>query len=288
MIRQREVTKREQLAIERQLFEQRTSLRQVKQNLPDEYKEGDEDILINQKKKKPLEINQRPPNVLRLPSRGDGKSIEADLLSLSDTFAAQAKDIQDQIDLKIAQHKQWNQDYVDLTKAPLTPPLDIGVGSTFRTATTEYLPTPPASVSSEQSGDANVDVAAVNLSKGEPVAVRYASPSYDGPTHSQPSFRRRYGRGGRLWIDRRGMRLQNNDGPDALMADRFKYDDDDDEEEVPTHFIDPFDCESTEFRSRLFAPSVNQAQIHAAQAARRGRIPSSISAAGGLRRPSGN
>ena len=49
MIRQREVTKQEQLAIDRQLFEQRTNLRQAKLNLPDQYKEGDEDILINQK-----------------------------------------------------------------------------------------------------------------------------------------------------------------------------------------------------------------------------------------------
>lgn len=49
LIRQREITKREQLTIDRQLFEQRASLRQVKQNLPEQYREGDEDILINQK-----------------------------------------------------------------------------------------------------------------------------------------------------------------------------------------------------------------------------------------------
>ena len=49
LIRQREITKREQLAVERQLFEQRSSLRQLKQNLPDQYKDGDDDLLINQK-----------------------------------------------------------------------------------------------------------------------------------------------------------------------------------------------------------------------------------------------
>lgn len=48
-IRQREILKREQLAVERQLFEQRTNLRQVKLNLPEQYKAGDEDLLINQK-----------------------------------------------------------------------------------------------------------------------------------------------------------------------------------------------------------------------------------------------
>ena len=49
LVRQREITKREHLAVERQLFEQRTNLRQVKRNLPEKYNEGDEDILINQK-----------------------------------------------------------------------------------------------------------------------------------------------------------------------------------------------------------------------------------------------
>ena len=48
-IRQREALKREQLAVDRQLFEQRANLRQVKLNLPEQYKPGDEDLLINQK-----------------------------------------------------------------------------------------------------------------------------------------------------------------------------------------------------------------------------------------------
>lgn len=59
MIRQREITKREQLAIDKQLFEQRTNLRQVKLNLPDSYKQGDEDILINQKVRIASQILQR-------------------------------------------------------------------------------------------------------------------------------------------------------------------------------------------------------------------------------------
>ena len=49
LIRQREITKREQLTVERQLFEQRSSLRQVKLNLPEQYRDGDEELLINQK-----------------------------------------------------------------------------------------------------------------------------------------------------------------------------------------------------------------------------------------------
>ena len=51
MIKQREIWKREQLAVDRTLFDQRDNLISVKQNLPDQYKEGDEDLLITQKVK---------------------------------------------------------------------------------------------------------------------------------------------------------------------------------------------------------------------------------------------
>lgn len=269
MIRQREITKREQLAVERQLFEQRANLRQVKLNLPDQYKEGDEDILVNQKpKKKPLEITQRAPgNQYRLPQRSDGRPADTDLVLLSDLLAEQEKLLTQDIDTKIAQHQQWNVGYRDMTKAPLTPPLESDAGSTFRTATTEYLPTPPASISSELSGDVALDFSAVNMRKADSVAVRYASPSYDGPCHSQPSFRRRYGRGGRLWIDRRGMRLPPKAGFDCPGADRFKYDDDDDEDEVSVYFVDPFDTESMQFRAKLFSAQSSQAQMQARRAA---------------------
>ena len=254
LIKQREITKRELLAVDRQLFEQRTNLRQVKQNLPDQYKQGDEDLLINQKKKKAAENPPRSGQSGPLPPIGSVRATEDQLISLSELLAKQEKDIQDQIDSKIAIHAKWNEGWVDMTTAPVTPPLEVGVGSTFRTATTEYLPTPPASISSEQSGDFAVDVANMNGSssrKDEAVAVRYASPSYDGPTHSQPSFRRRIGRGGRLWIDRRGRRTPAKDEREEHVLERYKYDDDEDEEEIPTYFFDPFDSENMRFRASL-------------------------------------
>jgi len=153
-----------------------------------------------------------------------------------------------------------------MTKAPLTPPLETGAGLTFRTATTEYLPTPPASVASEHSGDAASDMGGVNLDKSDSVAVRYASPSYDGPRHTQTSFRRRYGRGGRLWIDRRGMRSPSKQAMILPVSDRFKFDDDDDDDEVQIYIHDPFDAESMQFRSKLFPTQPTQAQIQARRA----------------------
>ena len=245
----------------------------MKQNLPDQYKGGDEDLLINQKKKKPtIELTQRQPgsHLGRLPTRSDGRPTEADLYSLQDVIADEQKRIQEDIDQRVAAHERWNEGWVDWTKAPLTPPLEVGTGSTFRTAKTEYLPTPPASISSDQSGDAAAN-AATNMTSSkkdiETVAVRYASPSYDGHSRSQPSFRRRYGRGGRLWIDRRALRLpgKDQDGWDPLL-DRSRYDDDD-EEETPTYFIDPFEVDAMKSRAKLF-PSM-PAQVHQAQLAAR-------------------
>lgn len=267
MIRQREISKREQMAADRTLFEQRANLRQVKHNLPDQYKDGDEDLLINQKpKKKPVDISQRLPNVQQLQRRPDGRIAEADLLLLSDLHADQERHFTEQINLKIIQHQQWNEGWVDFTKAPLTPPLETGTRSTFRTATTEYLPTPPASISSEHSVDVATDIGDVNLNKAESVAVRYASPAYDGPCHSQPSYRRRYGRGGRLFIDRRGMRTHSRSGLPSPVAERYKYDDDDEEDEPPIYFVDPFDTASMQFRAKILPSPQTQAQVQARRA----------------------
>lgn len=212
-----------------------------------------------------MDIQRAPGSQLRIPPRADGRSAEADLVLLSDLLAEQERQISEQIEVKIAQHQQWNQGYVDMTKAPLTPPLEMGTGSTFRTATTEYLPTPPASVASEHSGDNACDNGSANLEKPDSVAVRYASPSYDGPRHTQTSFRRRYGRGGRLWIDRRGMRLPSKQAVSPGSTD-FKFDDDDDEEEVHIYFHDPYDAESMQFRSRIFPTQPTQAQMLARRA----------------------
>lgn len=73
LVKQRETAKREQLAVDKQLFEQRNSLRQLKQNLPAPYKEGDEDLLVTQKVRMHLNLkmNQRKRKswVLTLRSR---------------------------------------------------------------------------------------------------------------------------------------------------------------------------------------------------------------------------
>jgi enhancer of polycomb-like protein len=60
LVRQREVLKKESLTIDRHLFEQRSNLRSLKKSLPDQYRDGDEDLLINQKVYTQNSNNQTP------------------------------------------------------------------------------------------------------------------------------------------------------------------------------------------------------------------------------------
>lgn len=208
-------------------------------------------------KRRPLEITtqRNTANLLRQSHRPDGRSTEADLLSLQEYLAEKENQVQQFIETKIHQHAEWNKGWVDMTRAPLTPPVEGNGGSSFRTATTEYLPTPPASASSEHAAETPIDVNSPRRQKTEPVAVRYASPSYDGPWQSQTSFRRRIGRGGRLMIDRRGMRLHSKselDELDDIIVDRFKFDrDDDDEDDVPVYTVDSSDLPNMRYRAKL-------------------------------------
>lgn len=217
-------------------------------------------------KRKPLDASssqRTSATQLRFPPRSDGRSTEADLVTLQDVLAEKENEIEREIEQKISQHRKWNEGYIDLTRAPLSPTLEEGASSSFRTAVTEYLPTPPASVSSEHSGDPLPDVDP-NRAKDDSVTVRYASPTYDGAFRSQPSFRRRIGRGGRLMIDRRGMHLSSKEGIDATVLDRFKYDQDDEDDEA-IFLVDPYNVFSMRYRASFFGNNRDHATapVHA-------------------------
>ena len=155
---------------------------------------------------------------------------------------------------RVAAHNKWNEGWVDKTTAPLTPPSDVNITPTFRTAVTEYLPTPPASATSEHAEDATVEADLPRILKEDPVSVRYASPSYDDRFERRPSFRRRYGRGGRLFIDRRHMKSSPTPETgvvDVILLDRMKFDcDDSDEDETPVYPVNPDTVGSIWFRAR--------------------------------------
>ncbi|KAI9850682.1 MAG: Enhancer of polycomb-like protein 1 [Thelocarpon superellum] len=295
-VKQREMTRRELLAVERTLFEQRAQVKETKRKLGIK---GDDEDLINQKpqKKKTPEVTQRPSGPqLRMPTRPDGRPPEAELILLKDTLAEKENAIQREIDQKIAAHREWNKGYLDLTRMPLTPVPEQGAASSFRTALTDYLPTPPGSESSDASGRVEHTDAASPTRGREPererererdtVVLRYTSPTFDGSAQKQPSFRRRIGRGGRVMIDRRGMRLQSTDGVDPRLLDRFKFDQDDDDE-LPVYQVDPFQTMRMRYRASIIMNHREYGAHRAAAAAAR-QIPhdaSNSAAQGALMRP---
>lgn len=159
-----------------------------------------------------------------------------------------------EIEKKVRNHNDWNRNHVDLTRGPLSPVSGPRLDLSFRPATTQYLMTPPASVSS--------------VSLEEPTPMELDSPPNPGAVFkfrgvaqdaesmaNPPGYRRRVGRLNRLWIDRRGLASPPRDVDDGPPSDRWKYDQSsDDEEDTPVYEVDPFDTRALKFRASVPLP----------------------------------
>ncbi|KIW35470.1 uncharacterized protein PV07_02166 [Cladophialophora immunda] len=234
MVKRREQLRKEALEVDRLVFEQRQALRDTKRKLG---MKGDDDLLINQKKQKippGMTPNQAAlAQQLRMPmAAGPGP----ELRTLEEVTAAREREIQKEIQTNVEKHIRWNEGFVDKTMAPLTPDLEDNYpspGEHFREAmaATEYLPTPPASISDEESQELpnGTDVVMKDVSR-PPTPFRYASPADEESVGHMPSFRRRIGRGGRIIIDRRLPRMRRDSSADDWSKDdRFKFDSDDED-----------------------------------------------------------
>lgn len=274
---EREMLKRELLHMDRAVFEERARLKHIKNKLGIK---GEDEDLVHQKVSRLSEVfklllqrhanmtlqpqkrkaaesaaAQRAPGTqLRTAVRPDGRALESDLVLLSDQLAEKEKELRSEIETKVQNHRRWNQNHIDLTTYPLSPVQDQGMELKFRPAKTQYLMTPPASVSSD-SMDVDEDAPEpMQLDKPQPAAV-FQFRAGGAPTElaqpSQPSFRRRIGRLSRLWIDRRGMTTQSK-ASSAEYSDRWKYDsDDEDDVEPPVYEVDPYDTNALKFRATI-------------------------------------
>ncbi|CAG8973798.1 hypothetical protein HYALB_00006343 [Hymenoscyphus albidus] len=270
MALQRERTKRDLLNIDKSIFEQRTKLKEAKIRLGIK---GDDEDLINQKvkhlnpdlvtiadseqpqKRKISDFApsmQRPPpgQQLRMPPQVDGRMLNTELVQLRDLLAQRQRELDKEVEEKTMQHRVWNQNHIDVTREPLSPVHGQGSDTGFRPATAQYqyLMTPPSSVTSE-----SFDHPSPGHESHEPLTVRYSSPPHEEESRSQPAYRRRIGRGGRLWIDRRGMSSAAKGAVDEVVFDRWKFDQDDDEEQ-PVYEVDPYDTKALRFRATIPFP----------------------------------
>lgn len=267
-VKRREVMIREQLALDKLIFEQRSDVKETKRRLS--IKGDDEELLINQKVRIPLNVcdaalltrsqpapKPKPrvdtqalqrgiPGMGPKPpvTRPDGRLVDSDLVYLDDQLAKKSEIIDGFIEENLMKHQKWNVGWVDATWRPITPPLEQPAAkSDFRRVFTDsQLPTPPASVSSEEAGDA---MAVQQVKQPEPrrsARIRFGTPPDDVPYQDQSRYRRRTGRGGRVMIDRRGVkRPRLDDVPvDERVADRWKFagDSSEDEQIYPVDWTD--------------------------------------------------
>lgn len=251
MALQREQTKREMLMADKTIFQMRAEVKRNKIKLG--IKTDDEDLINQkpQKRKQPSEypqVQRQPGPPMRLPGRADGRPLEADLIQLSDKIAEKENALRAEIEEKAEQHRKWNIHHIDLTRAPLSPVSGPGPETGFRPATATYqLITPPSSVTSE-----SFDHPSPSHESSERVVTRYSSPPEEEERYGQPAYRRRMGRGGRLWIDRRGMSSVAQ-ALETAVSDRWKYDQDDDDEQ-PVYEVDPYDTKALKFRATIPFP----------------------------------
>ncbi|KAK7539122.1 enhancer of polycomb-like-domain-containing protein [Phyllosticta citricarpa] len=283
LLKQREAGRREQLANDRVIFEKRMEVREVKRNL--NIKDGDED-LVNQKptpKPKPkLDANiiQRgvPGMVAKPQNRVDGRTLDSDLILLDDQIAKREDDITRSIETNKEKHREWNKHYVDLTWRAITPPLEEDTQPAYRTAVAQFPLTPPASISSDEAQ--STTQAEASKPTDASGMVRYATPPYES-FQGRPSFRRRTGRGGRLMIDRRGLKRPAPDDSDDRVAERFKYDHDSDEDENAI-FVDFYADSAVKYRILMDRSVSREAAMQQALARRNQMAAAAATAAGQL------
>lgn len=267
---QREDFQRQNLEISRKVFEQRKQLKDVKiaKNIIGE-KGEDEELLVNQRpmpKPKSRSDQQRGPTI-RLPAARGDRPPEHDLTALSDVQADAEAQVQHVIDSRKEQHRGWNRDWQDRTWNPLTPPPETADDSPkwaplFQDGT--GYPTPPPSLPSRSSQDADGDVEMADQKPpedegitAEPEFTFFVPPPYpvDGlytaddfnkasfKRNGNPACRIRYGRGGRAHLEIRKSK------PKGMISRGVVSDSDSDEEIEDYHPVS--DVKTFDYRCAL-------------------------------------
>lgn len=249
---QREIFKRELLNSDRLVFEHRANIKDTKVRLG---VKGDEEDLYNARPQKRLKIDSQMPGragQLRVVVRPDGgKSVEpVDLTLLEDRIAEKENDLRIDVEMKVANHRRWNMNYVDNTEDPLSPIQEKEPG--FREAKSIFPLTPPPS-GTEESAELKTEIDVPPPADKAKSLWTYGVIGHEDQTSRL--YRRRIGRGGRVHIDRRLPKPapQQQRGGKLLTEqnDRWTYDQDDDDDEPPVFKVDPNSSRQMKFRSTI-------------------------------------
>lgn len=245
---QREHMRRTAFLLEKQIFEQRRTTIELKRKLG--IKDTDED-LINKPRRQRTEP-QAPPT-LRIPIRQDGKPPDADLRQLSTLHLEEETKRQEKCNTmrKIVRSisKYCLSDVTIDAVCKQADPTPKPPSSFFCSVQSHYLPSPPHSAESASSQpESNAGP------MGSTVSIVQAA-QCKSPLQPIPRHRRRIGRGGRIFIDRRGFSSVAKENADPIVLDRIKYDNhESDEDEEMTFLFDPFSDSSIKSRATMLSP----------------------------------
>ncbi|KAI1433504.1 EPL1-like protein [Xylaria sp. CBS 124048] len=255
----REVLKRDLLQTDKLVYEQRAKLKEIKIKL--NIKADDDDLVNSKPQKRQKTESQQPPRTaphtqVRLTVRADGSRSRdpADLTYmrlLSDKIKERTLELHNNVELKVQEHRRWNSNYIDLTADPL-PPVKEQRLRPFRPAkVVSHLMTPPTSAEESMDVDEAPETSLVS-----PIFTFKAGSSDDKEPQGMPSYRRRVGRLGRLFIDRRPKRpADDSSAPLLSQNDRWKYDNDDDEDDATVYQVDTNSIRQLKFRSTIPPPA---------------------------------
>lgn len=275
---EREREKKDMLLLERDVFETRVRLKDLKTRLGIKTHDTDlwnqkvrnnsdrprlrplppaDDSVQEEPAPKRIHVTSASRGTIRQPQRGSSsQAAEMDLPQLQSTKQQRMDELVRDIEAKIQNHHKWNKGHVDLTNKPLTP-IRSPSRKPFRAAQAQYLMTPPASSASQQSLE---EPEPMDLDDpAQPAMFRFQGVPVDENDPPKIAFRRRQGRLGQEWIDRRTVRNTvssyrqdaNSWWTSTPESDRWKYDQDDSEDEQPRYEVDPYDTRCIRFRALI-------------------------------------
>jgi len=298
-INEREKLNAERYSCERKVFEQRSELKRVKiQHGIKGDKAEDEELLVNQRpapkpKSRPEGAPQRPATLRLSTSQRETRAApENDLVQLDENMEDAALMVKRAVETKIGKHRDWNRGWIDHTWAPITPPLEASAMSSFLPRIEEFqLPTPPASVSSDRQGEgADVEMKDTEKEGGmdlpTPVSdaeaptprtmYRFGEQKPDSTRQDICSYRRRFGRNGRLHIEECKPRT-------TVLAEHsgVVYDSDgDDEDQTVVYPVEYYGNWALNYRASLLS-SRGRTDPAAEHAARRSSSHNDVAMANG-------
>lgn len=275
-VKLRETSRREDLRLSQQIFEQRIKLRIAKRD--SNIQDDDTELLINQKKRRTNADTPHalPRSTIRLPGPRPDTFVapDTDRIIFADELARRERDIARQIGSSVAAHDKWNANYIEETLATvyglMTPEDNFLPEEERENASSEFtgmkfepvqLPTPPASIHAESASEEDATSGAQEAESVPEMKVRWAQPSELKSMQDQGRYRRRRARGGRTMLDRHNMRNREARGTDVARF-AFDYDSGD---EIKQNVVDLSGTEALMMRVNWATREAHQQQQQAAQ-----------------------